>query len=93
MTTLAVPQLGSVARALRTSGPYLLLELLMPGGTLLALLLFYYQRRSGSGSTWRAARRCVRRLGMQLRQFLGELNPRMLAPAWRTASRTTAWHP
>jgi hypothetical protein len=26
-------------------GPYLLLEILMPGGTLLALLLFLYQRR------------------------------------------------
>jgi hypothetical protein len=26
-------------------GPYLLLEILMPGGTLLALLLFLYRRR------------------------------------------------
>ena len=26
-------------------GPYLMLEILMPGGTLLALLLFLYQRR------------------------------------------------
>jgi hypothetical protein len=28
------------------AGPYLMLEILMPGGTLLALLLFLYQRRS-----------------------------------------------
>ena len=27
-------------------GPYLMLELLMPGGTLLALLLFLYRRGS-----------------------------------------------
>ena len=26
-------------------GPYLVLEILLPGGTLLALLLFLYQRR------------------------------------------------
>ena len=28
-------------------GPYLMIELVMPGGTLLALLLFLYQRRNG----------------------------------------------
>ena len=28
----------------RTFGPYLLLEVLLPGGTLLALLLFLYRR-------------------------------------------------
>ena len=27
------------------AGPYLMLEILLPGGTLLALLLFLYQRR------------------------------------------------
>ena len=29
----------------RELGPYLVLEIVMPGGTLLALLLFLYQRR------------------------------------------------
>ena len=28
------------------TGPYLILEILLPGGTLLALLLFLYRRRS-----------------------------------------------
>ena len=28
------------------TGPYLMLEILLPGGTLLALLLFLYRRRS-----------------------------------------------
>jgi hypothetical protein len=32
-------------RAGRKLGPYLLLEILMPGGTLLALLLFLYRRK------------------------------------------------
>ncbi len=29
-------------------GPYLMLEILLPGGTLLALLLFLYQRRKAN---------------------------------------------
>jgi hypothetical protein len=29
----------------QTLGPYLILEILLPGGSLLALLLFLYQRR------------------------------------------------
>jgi hypothetical protein len=37
-----------VFQALRRLGPYLLIELLLPGGTLLALLLWLYQRRAGS---------------------------------------------
>ena len=31
--------------ALRKLGPYALLELVMPGGTILALLLYLYRRR------------------------------------------------
>ena len=37
--------LGNLRRVGRALGPYLLLEILMPGGTLLALLLFLYRRR------------------------------------------------
>ena len=36
-----------ILQALRSWGPYLLIELLLPGGTLLALLLWLYQRRAG----------------------------------------------
>jgi len=32
-------------RICEKAGPYLLLEILLPGGTLLALLLFLYRRR------------------------------------------------
>ena len=37
--------LRPAALALRRLGPYALLELLMPGGTILALLLYLYRRR------------------------------------------------
>jgi hypothetical protein len=36
--------LDMLGRLLQKSGPYLLLELLLPGGTLFALLLFLYRR-------------------------------------------------
>jgi hypothetical protein len=42
--------LQSVLRALRALGPYALLELVMPGGTLLALLLYAYRRRAAAVS-------------------------------------------
>ena len=45
--------LGTLRRLGATAGPYLMLELLLPGGTLLALLLFLYRRRSlGIGNIW-----------------------------------------
>jgi hypothetical protein len=37
---------GWLRRMGRKLGPYVMLELLMPGGTLLALLLFLYRRGS-----------------------------------------------
>jgi hypothetical protein len=38
--------LGLLRRWGLTLGPYLVLEIMLPGGTLLALLLFLYRRRS-----------------------------------------------
>ena len=38
--------LGSVRRVGQRFGPYLLIELFMPGGTLLALLLYLHRRRA-----------------------------------------------
>ncbi len=37
--------LGILRRFGQKAGPYLMLEMLLPGGTLLALLLFLWQRR------------------------------------------------
>ena len=36
--------MGKLATLLQKSGPYLLLEILLPGGTMFALLLFLYRR-------------------------------------------------
>jgi hypothetical protein len=37
--------LGVLRRLVEALGPYLVLELLLPGGTLFAVVLFMYQRR------------------------------------------------
>jgi hypothetical protein len=38
---------GTIRRWGQAFGPYLLLELVMPGGTLFAFLLYMYRRRAG----------------------------------------------
>ena len=43
------PALASLRSACRRFGPYLLLELLLPGGTLMALLLYLAQRVRAAG--------------------------------------------
>ena len=43
---IVTSRLGMLRRLGQTLGPYLMLEILLPGGTMLALLLFLY-RRSG----------------------------------------------
>ena len=48
-----------VSRSAKGLGPYLMLEILMPGGTLLALLLFLYQR-------YRQKKKCLSRCLMSL---------------------------
>lgn len=42
---IAMSWLGIFRRTGQKAGPYLMLEMLLPGGTLLALLLFLYRRR------------------------------------------------
>ena len=46
-----IVQFESVCRSGAKLGPYVLLELLLPGGTLFALLLFLYQRRQPSAAS------------------------------------------
>jgi hypothetical protein len=45
------PGVAAIARRLRSLGPYLFIELLLPGGTLLSLLLFLYRRGGGLDAT------------------------------------------
>ena len=44
---IAMNHLGILRRLGQKLGPYLMLELLLPGGTLIALLLFVWQRAAG----------------------------------------------
>jgi hypothetical protein len=45
VNALVSSNLKMLGRHLQQAGPYLLLELLLPGGTLFALLLFLYRNR------------------------------------------------
>ncbi len=56
-------------------GPYLILEMLLPGGTLLALLLFLYRRRKPDIGD--SARRAV---AVVMRTLAGIFEQRILVP-------------
>jgi hypothetical protein len=68
--------LGMVRKFGQTVGPYLMLEMLLPGGTLLALLFFLWQRRK-SDSGWGAQRVVV----VVMRTLAGALEQCCLVPA------------
>ena len=42
--TMKLPSLKALSQGLREAGPYLLIELLLPGGTLIAVLLWLSQQ-------------------------------------------------
>ena len=50
MAATAVRSFRVFGNLVQKAGPYLLLEILLPGGTLFALLLFLYQRRQQNGA-------------------------------------------
>ncbi len=50
MGTIAVRSFRVFGNLAQKAGPYLLLEILLPGGTLFALLLFLHQRRQQTGA-------------------------------------------
>ena len=57
------------------TGPYLMLEILLPGGTLLALLLFLYRRRRPD-----IGRDAQRAIQVALRALAGVFEQRLLVP-------------
>ena len=67
---VVIRTLEALRRCTQKLGPYLLLELLMPGGTLFALLLFLYQSKklSFGAVTPRAAIAVTRALVVNIRQ-------------------------
>ena len=69
MRTELTRRLQGMGWLLRKCGPYLALEILLPGGTLFALLLFFYQRRQAAVE----AGAPPVPLGRALRQAAGDL--------------------
>ena len=56
MKTSVITSFKALALLLQKAGPYLLLEIVLPGGTIFALLLFLYRRREqANGMTQKAA--------------------------------------
>lgn len=83
MIVSTIRHFRSFAKVLQTTGPYLLLELILPGGTLVALLLFYYERRHGSGAARQLPRRAARAIGSVCHEFVLAVNANGVASAWR----------
>lgn len=67
-----LPQIEATRRLVQSAGPYLLLELLLPGGTLFAMLLFLY-RRKGSRLAALVRRFALRRYVVALRAVAGSV--------------------
>jgi hypothetical protein len=71
------------------AGPYLLLEILLPGGTLFALLLFFYQRRQRLGAAHppRASVVVARAIGKVRAEVDFFAQPYGIASLWRGRHR------
>ncbi len=59
---------GQIATLLRSLGPYAAIELLLPGGSLLALLLWLYRRHRRARAAGGTCIASVRQLGEQGRE-------------------------
>ena len=71
---IAINWLGVLRRLGQKAGPYLVLEMLLPGGTLFALLFFLYRRRE-CGIGWGAQRAAA----AAMRTLAGVFDKRTLA--------------
>jgi hypothetical protein len=81
---IIMSRLGILRRVGQKAGPYLLLEMLLPGGTLFALLFFLYRRRKpgNRGDVRRAVVGAMRTLGSVFEQ-------RILVPVPIRVTRST----
>jgi hypothetical protein len=83
--TAFVRGLRVLGNLLQKAGPYLLLEILLPGGTLLALLLFLHQRRRqfGTGDALGLSAVFARAVGQVRRQMANAVQLEVIASLWR----------
>ena len=83
MKTSVLTSFKAVALLLQKAGPYLLLEIVLPGGTNFALLLFLYRRQQADGNAAWAAR-VIARVGERIHALVDVvLSPIGIASAWR----------
>ena len=80
METISVKYIRVLGSLVQKAGPYLLLEILLPGGTLFALLLFAYRRKE---QIVPALRRFMARVSGEL----SDVGLSDIAPAWRGRHR------
>ena len=72
-------KLATLGWLLRTVGPYLAIEILMPGGTLIAIALFLYRRRNAApDGTTLALRAFATRVLEQVRERVAPMRERVL---------------
>jgi len=72
---------------LQKAGPYLLLEILLPGGTLIALLLFLYRRQRAGAEMPRVIFVVVRVIDKVRRKILYVGHLYGIASLWRGRAR------
>ena len=85
MGTTAIRSFRFFGILVQKAGPYLLLELLLPGGTLFALLLYVYRRQRPDGDVV-ARNRLTRWPGSILCRIIAKRFP-ALASTWRGRHR------
>jgi hypothetical protein len=74
-------KLQALGRLAQKAGPYLLLEMLLPGGTLIALLVYLHQR--GDLRSWDAVRRLAGEVGARIERDLERASlTRTYVDAW-----------
>src|ERR1700681_116322 len=86
---IVISWLGILRRVGQKAGPYLLVEMLLPGGTMLALLLLLYRRRNpdaGRGAQ-RAVVAVMRTLSSACEPGLDQVPIRLVIPV--SKSQTT----
>lgn len=88
MKTSVLTSFKALVLLLQKAGPYLLLEIVLPGGTIFALLLFLYRRREQANGIGTSPAGFIGRMGKRVNAFVDVvLSPIGIASAWRGRSR------
>lgn len=90
MRTAALQLFETIKESSRKFGPYLLLELLLPGGTLFALALFAYRQQPKTAAYLRLARRALGRSWARAREWMAQcaVTVGRCAASWRMQPAT-----